>query len=150
MDKDIVVVSRVRYRFDTTLKPLPMRDIKALKILSIPLALKRKRGTEVKIEDITKNIPVSSTQDYKTEREKKVRESQLEKKKEKEIEFKSQEDTMQDETSRLEKENNARIDKFPRQLICNVSPTQQEDYLQIAPQDIYMSLRYRAYPTNAH
>ena len=36
MDKDMVVVSRVRYRFDTILRPLSMRDIKALKILSIP------------------------------------------------------------------------------------------------------------------
>ena len=51
MDKDMVVVSRVRYRFDTILKSLPMRDI------SIPPALKRKRGTKVKIEDITQNIP---------------------------------------------------------------------------------------------
>ena len=53
MDKDMVVVSRVSYRFDNILKPLPIRDIKALKVLSIPPALKRKRSTEVKIEDIT-------------------------------------------------------------------------------------------------
>ena len=45
MDKDMVVVSRVRYRFDTILKPLAMRDIKALKILTSSPALKRKRST---------------------------------------------------------------------------------------------------------
>ena len=56
MDKDMVVVSRVRCRFDSILRPLPMRDIKALKILSVPPALKRKRSSEVKIEDITENV----------------------------------------------------------------------------------------------
>ena len=45
---------------------------------------------------------------------------------------------MQDEMSMLEKENNSRIDKVLGELICNVSFTPQEDYLQIAPQDIYM------------
>ena len=78
MDENIVVVSMVRYRFDTILKPLPIRDIKALKILSITLALKRKKGTKVKVDDITKNIPSSSKYTrLQTEREKKVRESQL-------------------------------------------------------------------------
>ena len=62
-----------------------MKDIKALKIFSIPPALKRKRSTEVKVEDITENIPNSSKNTrLQIEREKKVRESQLEKKKQKE------------------------------------------------------------------
>ena len=73
-----------------------------------------------------------------TEREKKERDAQIERKQEKEIEFKSQEDNMQDEILLLEKENYSRVDKVPRQLICNVSSTTEEDYLQIAPEDIYM------------
>ena len=76
MDKDMVIVSRVRYRFDTILRPLPMKDIKALKILNTPPALKRKRGTEVKIKDITENIPSTSKDTrLQIEREKKLRES---------------------------------------------------------------------------
>ena len=54
------------------------------------------------------------------------------------MEFKSQEDNMQDETLLLEKENDSRVDKVPGELICNVSSTTEEDYLQIAPEDIYM------------
>ena len=45
---------------------------------------------------------------------------------------------MQDETLLLEKENDSRVDKIPGQLICNVSSTAEEDYLHIAPEDIYM------------
>ena len=97
MDKDMVVVSKVRYRFDTILRPLPMRDIKALKILSIPPALKRKRTENV--------LGTSKYTRLQTERERKERDAQIVRKKEKEIEFKSQEDSMQDETSLLEKEN---------------------------------------------
>ena len=95
MDKDMVVVSRVRYRFDPILRSLPMRDMKALKILSIPPALKRKRSTEVKVEDISENVPGTSKYTrLQTERERKEKDAQIEKKKEKEIEFKSQEDNM--------------------------------------------------------
>ena len=112
MDKDMVVVSRVRYRFDSILRPLPMTDMKALKILSVPPALKRKKSSEVKVQDISENVP--STSKYtrlQTERERKERDAQIERKKEKEIEFKSQEDNMQDEALLLEKENHSRIDK---------------------------------------
>ena len=56
------------------------------------------------------------TQDYR-QKEKKERDAQIERKKEKEIEFKSHEDTMQDETLLLEKENDSRIDKVLSQLI---------------------------------
>ena len=45
---------------------------------------------------------------------------------------------MQNETFLLEKENDSRVDKVPGQLICNVSSTTEEDYLQISPEDIYM------------
>ena len=81
MDKDMVVVSRVRYRFDSILKPLPMIDMKALKILNVPPAVKRKRSSEVKVEDISENVPGTSKYTrLQTEREWKEKDAQIEKK----------------------------------------------------------------------
>ena len=53
MDKDFVVLRRLRFRYSKLFDPLPIRDEKTYNILNIPPYRKPKPSEEVKIEDVT-------------------------------------------------------------------------------------------------
>lgn len=53
MDKDLIVLRRLRYRFSKILEPVPYSDMKTFNILNIPPYRKPKKEDEVKIEDVT-------------------------------------------------------------------------------------------------
>ena len=53
MDKDFIVLRRLRYRFSKLLEPIPYSDMKTFNILNIPPARRPKKEDEIKIEDVT-------------------------------------------------------------------------------------------------
>ena len=57
MDKDIIILRRIRYRFSKILEPVPLKDMKTFKILSIPPARKNKQD-KIKIEEVTENVVI--------------------------------------------------------------------------------------------
>ena len=46
MDKDSIILRRIRYRFSKILEPVPPKDMKTFKILSIPPARKNKQDKQ--------------------------------------------------------------------------------------------------------
>lgn len=52
MDKDIIILRRIRYRFSKILEPVPLKDMKTFKILSIP-PVRKDRKEKIKIEEVT-------------------------------------------------------------------------------------------------
>ena len=69
MDKDVVVVSRVRYRFDKIVQPLHMTNKKAYDLLRVPPVLRKKKDNVVKIEEIVEEKPLASPMKGKGRRE---------------------------------------------------------------------------------
>jgi len=53
MEKDFIVLRRLRFRYSKLLDPLPIRDEKTYNILNIPPYRKPKPSEEVKIEEVT-------------------------------------------------------------------------------------------------
>ena len=123
MSRDFVLVSRLRYRFDKFLEPIPLADRKAFDILNIPAAFKPKQN--VKIEDVTHL--------YKT---RKADEMQQEIEREHEQEQVTEDHMLTREVERLSVMNLAKLAVVTGQIIVNVSPIEGEDYfLQISPDD---------------
>ena len=52
MDKDVVTLRRLRYRFNKLLDPLPIRDAKTYNILNIP-PVRKPKLEKMKIEEVT-------------------------------------------------------------------------------------------------
>lgn len=122
MNKDFSVVSRLRYRFDKFLQPIPMTDKKAFDILNIPPARPVKQ--KVPVEDVTHL--------YKT---RKITEKVHEQLKEQERLHFSEDQILKEEVLRLGALNSNAMANVPGQMVVNVSATQNEDYLTITPED---------------
>ena len=52
MDKDIVTLRRLKYRFNKLLNPLPIRDEKTYNILNIP-PVRKPKPKKMKVEEVT-------------------------------------------------------------------------------------------------
>lgn len=126
MSKDFVLVSRLRYKFDKALEPIPSQDMRAFEILNIPPARQPKQS--VVIEDISHPYDTRKAQDIKEEVEK-----------EREQEKISEDALLSQQAEILHSSNSELYKNVTGQMIVDVSmPGEDEVYCDIAPEDTSM------------
>lgn len=125
MVPDFGLVTRLRYRFDKGLVPIPIADRKAFDILNIPPARMPKAKSSVKIEDITHL--------YKT---RKADEKDEERRRESEKEQLTEDQTLQKKVKKLSMKNAKDLKNVSGQIIVDASFIEgQEYYLTLTPED---------------
>ena len=132
MVKDFVIVSRLRYKFDKALQPIPCTDHKVFQILNIPPARAPKKSSVV-IEDISHQYPTRFATDLE-EGKKQSKELELE-----EERF-SEEQILLERIEVLKQENSIALQRVTGQIIVNVAMPweKEENYMDISPEDSVM------------